>query len=84
MKLKITRTTGEVSEYKVTPSIEVAFEDHAQMGLIKALREREKNSDVYYLAWLCLQKNGEVVKPYGQGFLETLERVEVLGDDPLD
>lgn len=82
-KLKITRTTGEVTEHKVTPAIEVAFENYAKMGLHKAFREQEKQSDVYYLAWLCIQKSGETVKPFGPDFLETLEKVEVLDDDPL-
>ena len=85
-KLKITRTDGVVSEHQITPSIEYAFENHAKMGFHKAFREKESQSDVYYLAWECLRRSfegtNETVKPFGPAFLDTLVKVEVLDDDP--
>ena len=85
-KLKITRTDGTVSEHQITPSIEYAFENHAKMGFHKAFREKESQSDVYYLAWECLRRSfegtSETVKPFGAAFLDTLVKVEVLDDDP--
>jgi len=82
-KLKITRVGGDVSEHQVTPAIEMAFERYAKKGFHKAFRDDEKQSDVYWLAWECIRRSGETVKPLDD-FVETLVRVEVLDDDPLD
>jgi hypothetical protein len=51
---------------------------------IKPLEMMRSKADVYWLAWECLRTSGEVVKSYGAEFLETLAKVEVLDDDPLD
>jgi hypothetical protein len=50
-KLKITRANGEVTEHKITPGIEFSFELRRNMGISKALREDEKQTDIYWLAW---------------------------------
>ena len=81
-KLKITRADGSVSDHQITPSIEYAFESYAKKGFHKAFRDDEKQSDVYWLAWECIRRSGETVKPFGAEFLDTLARVEVLDDDP--
>jgi hypothetical protein len=83
-QLKITRADGSVTEHKITPRIEYAFEQYAKKGFHKAFRDDEKQSDVYWLAWECLRTSGEVVKTFGADFLETLAKVEVLDDDPLE
>jgi hypothetical protein len=82
-KLKITRTDGAVTEHEITPSIEYAFEQSKGKGFHKAFREDEKQSDVYWLAYECIRRTGEVVKPFGADFLDTLASVEVLDSDPL-
>jgi hypothetical protein len=82
-KLKVTRTNGDVSEYEITPAIEVAFEDRVKMGFFKAMRESEKQSDVYWIAWEAIRRSGEAVKPFGDEFLNTLSKVEVVDSDPL-
>jgi hypothetical protein len=46
--------------------------------------DENAKADVYWLAWECLRTSGEVVKSYGAEFLETLAKVEVLDDDPLE
>jgi len=79
--LKITRASGEVSVHKITPVVEWAFEIYAKKGFAKALLEDQKQSDVYWLAWELIRRSGETVKPFGADFLETLENVEILGDD---
>ena len=66
------------------PRIEYAFEQYAKKGFHKAFRDDEKQSDVYWLAYECLRTSGEVVKSFGAEFLETLAKVEVLDDDPLE
>ena len=81
-KLKITRADGSVSEHQITPSIEYAFEVYAKMGIHKAFRDMERQTDVYWLAWECIRRSGETVKMFGAEFLDTLQKVEVLDDDP--
>ena len=81
---KITRATGEVTEHQITPRIEYALELYAKKGFHKAFREDEKQTDLFYLAHECLKTAGVVVKPFGSEFLDTLVKVEVLDDEPLD
>lgn len=83
-KLKITRVDGTVSEHQITPRIEYAFELYAKTGFHKAFRDFERQSDIYWLAWECIRTSGETVKPFGAEFLDTLVRVEVLDDAPLE
>jgi hypothetical protein len=83
-KLRIVTVDGNDAIFQITPAIEFAFETYAKKGLHKAFREDEKQSDVYYLAFLCLQKAGVTTPLFGAAFMETLVRVEVLDDDPLD
>ena len=81
IKLRITRVSGEVTDHVITPVIEYAFESYAKTGFMKAFRESEKQTDVYWLAWECLRRSGVSVKPFGLEFLETLEKVEILDAD---
>ena len=82
-KLIITRADGLVTEHEITPSIEYAFEQYKGKGFHKTFREEEKQSDVYWLAYECIRKTGEIVKPFGAEFLDTLKSVEVVDSDPL-
>ena len=83
-QLRIVRVDGSDTTHVITPAIEFAFEIYAKKGLHKAFREDEKQSDGYWLAWECIRRSGETVKPFGAEFLDTLVRVEVLDDIPLD
>jgi hypothetical protein len=83
-RLKVTRADGSVNEYQITPAIEYAFEAYAKKGFHKAFRDDEKQSDIYWLCWESIRRSGETVKPFGEAFLETLTRVEVLDDDFLE
>lgn len=83
-KLKVTRADGSVNEYSITPSIEYAFEAYAKKGFHKAFRDDEKQSDVYWLCWECIRRSGETVKPFGEAFLDTLAKVEVLDEDSFE
>ena len=82
-KLKVTRTDGSVGEYKITPLIQYGFELYAKKGFHKAIMEDQKQSDIYWLCWEAIRRSGEVVKPFGEAFIETLADVEILEDDPL-
>ena len=77
-KLKITKASGDISEHEITPAIEYAFEQNFKAGFHKRFRDEERQSDVYWLAWECLRKSGETVKPFGEQFLETIKKVEIL------
>jgi len=83
-QLKITRADGSVTEHKITPRIEYAFELNYKKGFHKAFRDDEMQTMVYWLAWECLRTSGEVVKTFGADFLETLAKVEVTDDNPLE
>jgi len=80
-KLKITRANGEVSEHKITPGVEYAFEISKGMGISKALRESEMQSHIYWLAWECLRRSGAQVTLWGAEFIDSLETVEVLDEE---
>lgn len=82
-KLKIVRSDGTATEHEITPSIEYAFEQYKGKGFHKAFREEEKQGDMYWLAYECIRRTGEIVKPFGIDFLDTLKSVEVLDSDPL-
>ena len=81
--LKITRASGEVTIYPITPAVEWAFETNFKQGIAKSFREHERNSDLYWLAYECIRKSGETVPLFGEAFLDTLKSVDVLEDtDP--
>ena len=80
-KLKITRANGEVTEHKITPGVEYAFEIKRGMGISKALREDEKQSDIYWLAWECLRRANITVPTFGIDFIDSLETVEVMDEE---
>jgi hypothetical protein len=82
MKLKVTLTDGKESTHEITPAVEVAFEAHAKGGFSKVFREHERQSDIYWLAWECLRRDGVPVKPVGDAFLDTLKSVDIVDDDP--
>jgi hypothetical protein len=81
IKLKITKASGEVSEYEITPAIEFAFESHFKSGFYSRFRTEEKQSDVYWLAWESERRNGKYPAPFGESYLETLAKVEILDAD---
>jgi hypothetical protein len=80
-KLKITRANGEITEHKITPGVEYAFELRRGMGISKALREDEKQSDIFFLAHECLRRANITVPIFGPEFIDSLETVEVLDEE---
>lgn len=79
-RLTITKTNGDVSSHKVTPLIEYAFEIHFKKAFYSALVEDGQQTYLYWLAWKCLMLV-EDVKPFGENFLATLEKVVLENDD---
>ena len=82
-KLIVKRADGASSEHEITPIVEYAFEQHFKKGFHKYFREEEQQTAVYWLAWECLRRSGETVKPFGEQFIETLASVEVAESAPL-
>jgi hypothetical protein len=82
-KLKVTRADGQVQEYEITPVLEWSFETYAKKGFIKSMIEDQMQTSVYWLCWEAIRRSGETVKPFGEGFLETIKSVEVVESDPL-
>jgi hypothetical protein len=80
-KLKITRANGEVTEHKITPGVEYAFELKYGAGISKVLRDTEQQTTIYWLAWECLRRANVTVPVFGIEFIDSLETVEVL-DEP--
>ena len=79
--LKITLTDGSTTEHRIPPAVEYAFEVTLYIVFHKALRDREQQSDLYWLAWECVRRSGTTVKPFGAEFVETLANVEVVEDN---
>ena len=82
-KLRVTTSDNQVTDYEITPLIEYAFEQYAKMGFHKALITEQRQTDIYWICWEAMRRSGVTVKPFGEGFLETLKSVEVLESDPL-
>ena len=51
-RIKITKIDGKVVEQRITPSIEYAFEVWKGMGFAKAFSEEQKQTDVFWLAYV--------------------------------
>ena len=81
IKLKITKASGDIVDYDVTPAIEYAFETQMKTGFHKRFRDEERQSDVYWLSWEAERRSGVTVPPFGEKYLETLVKVEVLDAD---
>ena len=81
LALKITKASGDETTVEISPAIEYAFEQHFKAGFHKRFRDEEKQSDIYWLAWECLRRSGETVKPFGEQFLVDLKKVEIVDAD---
>ena len=80
-KLKITRANGEVSEHRITPGVEYAFEIKYGSGISKVLREHERQTEIFWLAYECLRRAGVQIPVWGVDFIDSLETVEVLDEE---
>lgn len=78
-KLKITRTDGDVSEHDISPLVQFKFEKNQK----KSVASIDSQSDLYLLAWFCFQVAGTTIPPFGEEFVATLDKVEVVDGDPL-
>jgi hypothetical protein len=80
LKIKVKTTDGQEGTYSLRPKTLVAFENKYNKGFVKLLSEDQKLEHIYFLAWSAMRDSGKVVKPFGDGFLDTLETVELETD----
>jgi hypothetical protein len=81
IKLRLTKASGEVSDYDISPALEYAFEQQFKTGFHKRFRDEERQSDIYWLSWEAERRSGITVAPFGDKYLETLSKVEILDAD---
>jgi len=81
IKLRVTKASGDITEYDITPALEYAFEQNFKSGFHKRFRDEEKQSDVYWLSWEAERRSGVTVQPFGDKYLETLAKVEIMDAD---
>jgi hypothetical protein len=80
LKIKVKTRDGEEGVYSLRPKTLVAFEQKFNKGFAKLLTEDQKLEHIYFLAWGAMKDAGKAVKPFGEGFLDTLESVELETD----
>ena len=81
IKLRLTKASGDVSDYDISPALEYSFEQQFKTGFHKRVRDEERQSDIYWLAWEAERRSGSTVVPFGDKYLETLSKVEILDAD---
>ncbi len=81
IKIRVTKASGEVSEYDISPALEYAFEQQFKTGFHKRFRDEERQSDVYWLSWEAERRADVTVAPFGDKYLQTLSKVEILDAD---
>ena len=74
-------TADSETDYRLTPSVVVAFERQFKTGIGKAFSAEQKAEHMYWLAWKCVQQTGSVVKPF-EGWLEDIVDVQMVEDTP--
>jgi len=80
LSIKVKTTDGLEGVYALRPKTLVAFEQKFNKGFAKLLSEDQKLEHIYFLAWAGMRDGGKAVKPFGEGFLDTLESVELVAD----
>ena len=81
IKLRVTKASGDETDYEITPALEYAFEQHFKSGFHRRFRDEERQSDVYWLSWEAERRAGITVAPFGEKYLETLSKVEIMDAD---
>jgi hypothetical protein len=76
LTLKVVTADSE-RDYRLTPSVVVAFERQFGRGIGKAFASEQKAEHVYWLAWKAEQQSGAVVKPF-DSWLDTISDVQMV------
>jgi hypothetical protein len=84
LQIKAKTTDGVEAIYSLRPRSIVAFEQKFGKGFAKLLSEDQRLEHIYFLAWSAMKDSGKVVKPWGDGFLDTLDSVELVVDPNLE
>jgi len=81
LSVKIVLADGSEFQYSLRPRIIVAFEQKFGAGFAKLLGNEQRLEHIYWLGWEALKSNGQVVKPFGADFLDTVKSVELVTDE---
>ena len=81
IKLRVTKASGDVLDFDISPALEYAFEQQFKTGFHKRFRDEERQSDIYWLSWEAERRAGNTVAPFGDSYLLTLSKVEILDAD---
>ena len=84
LRIKVKTSDGLEGTYALRPKTLVAFENKYNKGFAKLLSEDQKLEHIYFLAYSALKDSGKVLKPWGDGFLDTLDSVELVVDPNLE
>jgi len=74
-------TADSEQDYRLTPSVVVAFERQFGVGIGKAFTSDQKAEHMYWLAWKAVQQSGQAVKPF-EGWLESIIDVQMV-EEPV-
>jgi hypothetical protein len=83
LQIQVNRKNDKSDSYPLSPRIIVACEQKFGMGIGKAL-ESQRMEILYFLAYEAVKRSGEVLKPYGDEFLDSLVSVELISDDSFE
>ena len=83
LQIQVNRKNDKSDSYPLSPRIIVSCEQKFNMGIGKAL-ESQRMEILYFLAYEAVKRSGEVLKPYGDEFLESLVSVELISDDSFE
>jgi hypothetical protein len=81
LSVKIVLSDGSEFTYPLRPRIIVAFEQKFGAGFAKLLGDQQRLEHIYWLGHEALKCNGQVVKPFGAEFLDTVKTVELVTDE---
>jgi hypothetical protein len=81
LSVKIVLADGSEFTYPLRPRIIVAFEQKFGAGFAKLLGNEQRLEHIYWLGWESLKANGQIVKPFGADFLDTVKTVELISDE---
>jgi hypothetical protein len=81
LSIKIIMADGSEFIYPLRPRIIVAFEQKFGKGFAKLLGEEQRLEHIYWLGFESLKCNGQIVKPFGPEFLDSVKTVELTTDE---
>jgi hypothetical protein len=80
-QIAVIKKDGKRTNYDLTPSAKCAFEDHFQTGFLKRLRDEQRESDLWWLAFFLAKKKGEASGEI-EAWIDQFDDVDLVTDAP--